>query len=254
MPVLGLSAVQTRRRPRRTRPLLELLETRELLSRAETAISATLAARADGTGARQVGSLSPQSHDQHPLIETAVQGSVNRAPMFYSRYKGQKQPDLHVLTARGQFFPPQGFTFTGVTVGSINTSQTSFYVFGVNRGGAPAPGPFPDRPMITFDAEVVVATTSNGYSATVEILNSEGQITKSVSLPENAIKFSKNHVGVFVPAVLLPSTAPPGTAQPDQHYSFAFWAGTSASAPKRIAGFYPEFANASFELKTLPSS
>jgi hypothetical protein len=255
MPVLGLLAAQAQRRPRQTRPRLELLETRELLSRAETAISDTLsAARAGGTSASQTASLSPRIHDQHPLIDAATQGSVGRAPRFYSHFRGPRRPDLHVLTARGQFFPPQGFAFTGVTVGSINTSQTSFYVFGVNRGGASAPGPFPDRPNITFDAEVVVATGTFGFEATVELLNSKGQVTNSVSLPESAITFSKTHVGVFVPADLLPSTAPPGTAKPVEDYSFAFWAGTSPSAPRQIAGFSPEFANASFELKSIPAS
>jgi hypothetical protein len=255
MPVLDLFAAQARRRPLQTRPRLELLETRELLSRAETSISDTLsAARAGGAGASQAAFLSSPTHDQPPLSDAAIQGSVNRAPRFYSLFRGEKRPDLHVVTARGQFFPPQGFVFTGVTAGSINTSQTSFYVFGVNRGGATAPGPFPDRPNITFDAEVVVATGTFGFEATVELLNSKGQVTKSVSLPENAITFSKTHVGVFVPADLLPSTAPPGTAQPVEHYSFAFWAGTSPSAPRQIAGFSPEFANASFELKSIPAS
>jgi hypothetical protein len=205
-------------------------------------------------GASQTGVLSPRIHDQHPLIDAASQGSVNRAPRFYSLFRGEKRPDLHVVTARGQFFPPQGFVFTGVTAGSINTSQTSFYVFGVNRGGASSPGPFPDRPNITFDAQVAVATGTFGIEATVELLNSKGQVANSVSLPENTITFSKTHVGVFVPADLLPSTAPPGTAQPVEHYSFTFWAGTSPSAPRRIAGFSPEFANASFELRAIPAS
>jgi hypothetical protein len=159
---------------------------------------------------------------------------------------------LHVLTARGQFFPPQGFVFTGVTVGSINSSQMAFFVFGVNRGGASAPGPFPGRPNITFDARVIVATGSDGATAAVEILNSQGGVTKTVSLPTSAIVFSKNHVGVFVPADLLPSTSPPDTADPYQDYSFTFWAGTWPTLPSHIAGFYPEFSDAPFELKTYP--
>jgi hypothetical protein len=255
MPVVGLSAARARGRSHRARPRLETLETRALLSRRATSISGGLsAARVEATAASQVGFLSPESLDQHSLIETIAGGSVNSAPRFYERYTGPKRPDLHVLGANGRFFYPGGFVFTGETVGAINSSQQSFYVFGVNRGGASAPGPFPDRPTIVFDAEIIVATSSDGITATVELLDSKGQVTSTTSLFDTAVVFGKNHVGVIVPAALLPSTSPPGTAQPDERYSFAFWAGISPSAPKGIAGFAPEYVDTSVAATGVPPS
>jgi hypothetical protein len=246
MAVFGLSASRARGWSHRARPRLETLETRALLSRREMPLSGGLSsARVEGTAASQAGFLSPQSLDQHPLVETIAGGSVNRAPRFYARYSGPKRPDLHVLGASGRFFYRRGFVFTGETVGAINSSQSSFYVFGVNRGGASAPGPFPDRPMIVFDAEIIVSTSPDGFSGTVELLNSQGQPTSTTSLVNTAVIFGKNHVWVIVPTALLPSTSPPGTAQPDARYSFAFWAGISPSVPEGIAGFAPEFADTS---------
>jgi hypothetical protein len=255
MPVVGLSAARARGRSHRARPRIETLETRALLSRRETSISGgPAAARLEGTAASQVGLLSPQSLDQHALSETIAGVSVNRAPRFYARYSGPKRPDLHVLGANGRFFYGRGFVFTGETVGAINSSQQSLYVFGVNRGGASAPGPFPDRPNIVFDAEIIVATSSDGFTGTVELLNSKGQVTSTTSLFNTAVVFSKNHVGVIVPSALLPSTSPPGTARPDERYSFAFWAGISPSAPKGIAGFAPEYADTSVAQTGFPPS
>jgi hypothetical protein len=233
-----LSTGRAQGRSHRAWPALEILETRELLSRAETSISGALsAAGGEGTVASHTALPFQQSIDRHPSIETVVGGPVNRAPRFYERYKGPKQPDLHVLGTHARFFFPRGFTF-----------------FGVNRGGATAPGPFPDRPMIVFDAEIIIATSSDGFTGTVELLNSKGQITSSTSLANNIITFNNNHVQVVVPAALLPSTSPPGTAQPQDRYSFAFWAGTSPSAPKGIAGFAPEFADTGVPVTVLPRS
>jgi hypothetical protein len=255
MAVFGLSAARAQGRSHRARPRLETLETRELLSRRETSIAGGMAAaRVDATIASQTGVLSPQSVDQPSLTEAISGGSVNRAPRFYERYRGPRRPDLHVLGAFGRFFYGKGFVFTGTTVGAINSSQSSFYVFGVNRGGATAPGPFPGRPGIIFDAEVIVATSPDGFSGTVELLNSMGQTTSTTSLPNTAVVFGKNHVWVIVPTALLPSTSPPGTAQPDAAYSFAFWAGISPSVPRGIAGFAPKFADQPVVLTGFPPS
>jgi hypothetical protein len=249
MPVLSLSTANARRRSSRLKLGLELLETRSLLSHAGTP---TTNAHAAITAANPVAITSSEQAELQAATEAAVPASVNGSPGFNPSYRGVKRPMFHAVTARGQFFPPQGFVFTGVAAGSINTSQDGVFVFGVNRGGATAPGPFPGRPNITFDAEVIVATNSDGVAAEVKILNNQGRVTKTVALPLNAIVFSKTHVGVFVPADLLPSTSPPGTTDPDQNYSFAFWAGTSNFAPSQIASFAPEFSNAPFELKSSP--
>jgi hypothetical protein len=255
MTVLSSFPALVRRRSRRAKPGLETLEGRALLSHAGPSLAAAApAAHVERSVTSQSIAVALPSDVQQLLTDAISTTTTGRAPRFYERYRGQKRPMLHVLTARGQFFPPQGFVLTGVTVGSINTSLPAFYVFGINRGGATAPGPLPGRPNITFDARVIVATNPNGVGAEVQILNSAGSVTKTVALPLAAIEFSKNHVGVFVPANLLPSTSPAGTANPVQNYSFTFWAGSWPTIPARIAGFYPPFQNAPFELKTQPPS
>jgi hypothetical protein len=108
--------------------------------------------------------------------------------------------------------------------------------------------------MIDFDAEIIIGTSPDGVTGTVELLNSKGQVTSSTSLFNNVITFSNNHVRVVVPASDLPSTSPPGTPQPQNRYSLAFWAGKSASAPKKIAGFAPEFADTGIPVAVLGSS
>jgi hypothetical protein len=254
--LLPLSTGRAQGRSHRARPGLEILETRELLSRAQTSISRALSA-AGGEGAVASRPALPlqQSIDRNPSIETVVGGTVNHVPRFYALYKGPKQPDLHVLNAHARFYFPGGFVFSGETAGAINSSQSQFYVFGVNRGGATAPGIFPDRPMIVFDAAVVISTSPNGFTGgTVDLLNSKGQVTSSTSLPTTAISISNNHVRVVVPATDLPSTSPPGIPQPQNRYSFAFWAGKSASVPNRIASFAPEFADTGIPVAVLGSS
>jgi hypothetical protein len=249
----ALSAARVPGRSHRARPALEILETRELLSRAQTSISGALSsAGGERTVASRAAFPSEQSLDRNPLIDTKVGGPVNHAPRFYALYKGPKQPDLHVLDTRNRFFFPGGFVFTASTVGAINSSQSSFYVFGINRGGATAPGPFPERPNIVFDAEIIIATSPDGITGTVELLNSQGQVTSSTSLFNNQITFSNNQVRVVFNASLLPSTSPPGTAEPQDHYSSVFWAGTSPSAPKGIASFSPEFADTSIPVTVVP--
>jgi hypothetical protein len=198
----------------------------------------------DGTREVQAQRLSPQVHIQSPSNAVAAwDASVDSASGVNELYRGPERPDLHAQGALGRLFYRRGFVFTGLTVGVINPSHSSFYVFGVNRGGASPPGPFPGRPSIFFDAEIIVATSPDGVTGTIDLLNSQGQTTSSTSLANNAVKFFRNHVVVIFGAGLLPATSPPGTARPFEDYSFAFWAGISPSIPKGIASFAPPFAN-----------
>ena len=237
------SAARVRYGSHRARPWLERLEPRALLSRTEPPILTALpAAKAQGTAPSQA-ELSSQQSPQQPLNRPIENRRIEKPSIFYPPYTGPIQPDLAAVGARVRFIHNRGFVFTGHLLGSINTSQPSFYVFGVNRGGASPPGPFPARPLIDFDAEIIVATSSDGFEGEVELLNGKGQTVSTTSLPNNQVVFSNNQVQVFVPGRDLPSTSPPGTAQAKNDYSFAFWAGISPSAPKSIASFFPQYAN-----------
>ncbi len=238
------SAARVRCGSHRARPWLERLEPRALLSRTEPAILTALpAAKAQGTAPGQAELSSQQSPHQHPLNRTIANRRLEKPSIFYPPYTGPTQPDLAAVNAKVRFVHGSGFVFTGHVLGAINSSQSSFYVFGVNRGGASPPGPFRDRPLIDFDAEIIVATSSDGFEGEVELLNGKGQTVSTTSLPNNQVVFSNNQVQVFVPGRDLPSTSPPGTAQTKHDYSFAFWAGISPSAPKGIASFFPQFAD-----------
>src|SRR5580692_5266932 len=187
--MLGLdpSTRRARGRSNRARPSLESLETRELLSRTETVTSAALgAAQVQGTDP-SVQQLFQQSLSQHPLVETIDRGRVAKLPMFYASYTGPKLLDLDVVGAKARLFRGRGFVFNGFVLGPINTSQQSFYVFGVNRGGASPPGPFPNRPNIDFDAEIIVATSTDGFEGEVQRFNAKGQPTTSSGLANNAV-------------------------------------------------------------------
>ena len=240
------SAARVRCGSHRARPWLERLEPRALLSRAELPILTALpATKAPGTASGQAELSSQQSPRQHALNRTIESRRIEKPPIFYPPYTGPIQPDLAAVGAKARFIHGSGFVFTGHLVGAIDTSQSSFYVFGVNRGGAPSPGPFPDRPLIDFDAEIVVATSSDGWEGEVELLNGKGQIVSTTSVPNNQVVFSDNQVQVFVPGRDLPTPSPPGAARTKNHYSFAFWAGISPSAPKSIASFFPQYAETS---------
>jgi hypothetical protein len=238
------SAARVRCGSHRVWPWLERLEPRALLSRREPSILTALpAANAHGTAPSQAELSSEQSPHQHPLNRPIENRRIEKPPIFYPPYTGPIQPDLAAVGAKVRFIHNRGFVFTGHLLGSINTSQPSFYVFGVNRGGASPPGPFPDRPLIDFDAEIIVATSSDGFEGEVELLNGEGQTVSTTSLPNNQVVFSNNQVQVFVPKQDLPLPSPPATAHTQNDYSFAFWAGVSPSAPKGIASFFPQYAD-----------
>jgi hypothetical protein len=227
---------------------MEHLESRTLLTQAASGIHAALpSAPVSAAVQSPVGEkLGPH---ERPSLKTAESWRVQKPPIFYPPYTGPIQPDLAAIGAIARFTRGRGFGFKGHLLGSINTSQSLYYVFGVNRGGATEPGPFPGRPLINFDAEIIVQTSSDGFEGEVALLNSAGQTISTASLPNNAVQFVNDHFQVFVPLRDLPPTGPAGSAVSPTDYTYAFWAGVSASAPKGIASFYPQYN----ETSVLPS-
>jgi hypothetical protein len=253
MRALVSSAARARGQSHRASPSLEHLETRALLSHLEPTISSALPAAQSQGSAAQEEMLFQQSLSPHPLSEVFHNGRVEKQPMFYPFYTGPRLPNLDVLGAKGRLIRDGGFVFTGHVLGTINASAQTFFVWGVNRGGASPPGPFPGRPQIYFDAEVIVATNPNGVEGEVERLNNKGQVISTSSLANNAVVFNKNQIQVFVPSVFLRSTSPAGTTDPQNHYSYAFWAGTSPSDPTGISGFVPEYTTTGVFATGFPS-
>jgi hypothetical protein len=189
-----------------------------------------------------IGALYQDSLSKHPLNEKIVGGHVRKVPMFYGLFAGARTPNLDATGANGRLIYGQGFVFTGEVLGPISSTQPAVYSFGIDRGGATAPGPFPNRPMVFYDALVEVSTGPTGPTGTVQLLNSSGPSRPAVTLPAGAIQVAGNKVQVELPASLLPPTSPPRTHLPYTRYFYAFWAGTSATAPHGIASFAPEYA------------
>jgi hypothetical protein len=135
-------------------------------------------------------------------------GSATKKPHFYELYTGPMRPDLDAVAATANLTDHnQRLVLTGTMAGKIDRSPTvaadqSFFVFGINRGSATNPGPFPDRPDIRFDAVVAVSVVMGGIGAsTTDLITG---VTSS--LPASAVSVRGKMVTVVVPTSLLPST------------------------------------------------
>lgn len=223
------------------RPGLEALESRELLSRIASPgfippLSPTAHLPVSGD------QLYHESQRKHPLNEEIVGGHVRKVPMFYGPFVGVRSPNLDAIGANGRLIRGQGFVFTGEVLGPISTTRPAIYSFGIDRGGAKAPGNLPNRPMIYYDALVTIATGTSSPTGMVQLFKPSGAPAPARSVPSGDIQVSGDKVQVELPAGMLPPTSPAGTHLPYNRYFYAFWAGTSATSPSGIASFAPEYA------------
>jgi hypothetical protein len=225
----------------RARPGLESLEQRGLLSHVAAPVGGG-PPLSPGRFPLPGGDLYHGSLRKHPLSEKIVGGHVRKVPMFYGPFRGAHSPSLDATGANGRLIYGQGFVFTGEVLGPIGAAQPAAYTFAVDRGGAAAPGPFLNRPMIYYDALVQVSTGATGATGTVQLFDQSGAPLPATPLPADAIQVVGNRVQVELPAGALPSTSPPRTHLPYNRYFYAFWAGTSATSPHGVASFAPEYA------------
>src|SRR5207253_1578244 len=97
-------------------------------------------------------------------------GVVVKAPHFYEHYVGPKLAQLNAIAAAGERLPNGNFEFVGVNQGAVDPKVQATYVFGIDRNGKLAVGPFPDRPDIRFDALVVVSVQP-GRAPTASVID-----------------------------------------------------------------------------------
>lgn len=243
---------------------LESLEERSLLSSTtlaglpHIAVPAELhtLARRHLVAARWQGALSPRPafRMQGPLNQRIVGGHVTKAPQFYSEYTGPRLPELNGTGAQGQLVLSVGYVFTGRVLAPINQAHTSYFVFGIDRGGAKGPMDitpptpdggvnfsggtslvmFPRRPNIFVDALVTVAVGPSGTQGTVRLM---GQTPgESTPLPPENIQISGRDVTVVVPPRLLPPNGLPADG-----FAYAFWTRSDALGAASVASFVPEY-------------
>jgi hypothetical protein len=227
---------------------VERLEGRTLLSSGAHAVSHALARHATAVEvAAFVGPRHPIS-DHNPLRESVVKGLVRKKfPHFYEKYDGPRLPDLSGRQASAHLVPGQGFVFTGTMAGPIDPAVTKSYVFAINRGGAVAPGPFPNRAMIFFDATVAVTTGPAATTGVVTLYRADGD-NPTIVLPAQAISVSGSTVRVTVDPALLPPTSTPQTRLKLTEYRFTLWTALGAFPGGKVADFVPEYSQAPFAI------
>jgi len=260
---------------RRSRLAVESLEAKALLSHVSIGHHADAplhppveAAQAAAATAALPGNLHIRRFNQPgPIKERIGEGFAVKVPRFYGLYTGPlgypadpnnaKSPGSTLngyLNASGlkAYVEGNNLVLTGIIAGFIQASptsdlQSSYYNFGINRGGATRPGPFPGRAGVTFDSVVTVGITPSGIGATVTTLDPRTfQTTGFTVLNPYQVATKTDAVQVIVPLSLLPSTgASPG------HYRVNFFP-SDTSPPNNfndLASFLPE--DSSIRVKTL---
>jgi hypothetical protein len=158
-------------------------------------------------------------------------GVATKKPHFYELYTGPKWAELNGVRASGELSASGNFTFTGTVQGKINKGP-AVYVWGIDRNGNLASGPFPGRPNIKFDAVVIVSLDSS-LAVTAKVVDlAHGNVT---ALASTAVRIHGKTVSVSVAGSMLPSTG----LNPSQ-YQFDFWPEDGGAGPSAIASFVPE--------------
>lgn len=228
-------STSARRRARAAAVSVEALEGRTLLSHAGNKPPVLVT----------TGLVTPMFYvgpEPGPIHNVVGHGFAIKVPRFYAWYHGQKRAELNGASALALVTPDKStLLLSGEVAGQIpattsDPSVNDYYVWGINRGGASAPGPFPGRPQVVFDAIVVVGVTSTGVTGYVKDLTTPAPATP---LPASSFTIRADTIHIAVPTSLLPST---GAASPSQ-YQVNFY--TSNAAPssnfKNAASFTPEF-------------
>jgi hypothetical protein len=173
-------------------------------------------------------------HQQH---HAPTSGLAFKLPKFYELYTGPRRADLNAVAASGKFSvsgpAAPNLVLSGFVLGRIKTSDQGVYVWGIDRGGAVGPGPFPNRPNIVFDSVVAVEVGPSGVSGFVTDLKTGA----TTPLSSSDIRLKGNEVQATVSLSELPSTG-------SGPYRFNFWPRPSLGDPSTVASFAPEFTDA----------
>ena len=146
--------------------------------------------------------MGPSNYTQNPIVRQAL--AVSFLPI-YEFYTGPKLAELDAIRASAEVSRDGKFTFTGTNQGRINKAP-AVYVWGIDRNGNLPPGPFTNRPNITFDA-VVIVTLGPTHHLTAEVVDLANG--NSTNLPSGSARIKGSTVSVTVPSSLLPSTGLP---------------------------------------------
>jgi hypothetical protein len=180
-----------------------------------------------------------------PIVEKTGPGYVVKAPRFNPAYTGVPLSQLSAAGFKAAFDGQGNLVLTGiVTANAIpqvasSPAQDASYVFGIDRGGDPVPGPIPGRPHITFDAVVEVSITPSGPTATVTDLVT-GQTT---NLGTGSLLFKQNALQVTVPLSTLTNGSGTNPGAWTANFFTADTVVTTSIGLNQIASFAPDFHN-----------
>lgn len=229
----GSNPVGSGRRPRAKVVVgVESLEGKQLLSGAGVARPAVQAADFGLPGTLRVARFNQPG----PILNEVGPGFGVKIARFYQYYTGPIRAELNATGVKGRI-SGDTLQLTGIVAGQIPQTPTSadeesFYYFGINRGGATFPGPFPRKPRVTFDSVVIVGVTQNGIGAIVQT-----DPNSFTALDPAAVTLNTDSFRVDVPLSLLPSTGAPAS-----QYRVTFFPATEAplTSFNSIASFVPE--------------
>lgn len=254
LPRLVIPRSEARRRAQRILvPVCDCLETRDLPS---TNLFSTVFQSAPPVHPKTTAITFPPGLDgrsnalyqlsliRHPLYQSVENGHVSKVPLFLPGYTQAKLFDVDVDGAVAQITPSKQLNLTGRVVGPINPADPIVYSFLINRGGASSPGPIGSRPGITYDAIVSISLGGASPQGAVSLLNQQGQVTSTVTLPARDVHIAGTSVSVKLPVRMLPPTGSARSRLSPTGYSFAFEAAAAGGQPSDIAGVVPEYYNA----------
>lgn len=249
---------------RNTRPALEALEGRQVLSHAAIPHVAALGLPFDlgkiptgnttpgeraalldalrGGAGREFVTLARREVKNIPLVmaafsaglirEYSVPGLAFKLPKLQERYAGPKFDQLNVIAAGAVIANKNRLVLGAILRGPIDIPVPSTYVFGFDRGSGRAVAPFANRPGIHFDATVTVTVNGRVVSGVVTDL-----ITGAVTpLDPRGIKVRGATLQVNLSPRLLA-----GAGGPLQNATFAFWT-LDATLPgvEHVGSFAPD--------------
>lgn len=163
----------------------------------------------------------------------SIPGLTVRTPAVQSQFLGQPYDQLLPTAAGAAVFKNNVLELGAIMRGPFHDPDTSYYVFGFNRGAGASLGPiFAGRPGITPD--LLVTITVGPYGSTASGTISDLVSNSSQAIPASAIQIRGSVVRVFLNTNQLPTKG-----LPIQKYRFAFWTQTQ---PGRDITTVPSFA------------
>jgi len=260
-------AMQSRLDPKSSRPVVEFLEGRSLLSGFKplvpsglrpamigeihrtiatdpAGLAAIMSALEGGMGSEWVSLI--RAGVKNPLAVIAgfssgkytsysISGLTAETPSVQPAFVGQPYDQLLATVAAAAVFKGNVLELGAIMRGPFHDPATSYYVFAFNRGAGASQGPtFASRPGITPDALVTLTVGPLGSSATGTITDLTTHSTQAI--PSPSIEIQGPVVRVFLKTTQLPSKG-----WPLQKYRFAFWTQTEPGKNiSNVASFAPE--------------